>query len=109
MYDKVLFQKGITKALEQWGKPDLVVSGGARGADTMGERWAREHKIPVTIFKPDWKLHGKKAGILRNADIIKEATHVLAFPSKSGRGTQNSIKRARDADMPLLVYYIEEH
>lgn len=80
--------------IKQGCMPELVVSGGARGADTLAENWARKHKIPLKIYKPDWQKKGKAAGILRNTDIVNECTHMVAFPSDTGRGTQDSIRKA---------------
>jgi hypothetical protein len=101
------FNKCITEVVELWGKPDEVVSGGARGADTLGEKWAQANGIPTTIYKPDWTKYGKRAGIIRNIDIITRASHVIAFPSKSGKGTQHSIKLAKEQSKKLLVYWID--
>ena len=64
--------------------PEIIISGGAIGSDKMAERYAKIHNIPVLILVPDWKKHGKKAGILRNTDIINESTHVIAFPNDKG-------------------------
>ena len=86
---------------------DLIVSGGAKGADTFGEKWAKENNVPTKIYYPDWKTYGKAAGILRNKDIIDAATHVIAFPSKKGRGTQNSIKRAKEQCIPTKVIWMD--
>ena len=105
--DAELFDNGIRKAIEIWGEPHEVVSGGARGADTMAAQWARHNGIKIREFRPDWQKHGKAAGIIRNKNIIGAATHVLAFPSKSGKGTQNSIKLAKDRGKPLIVYWID--
>jgi len=57
-----------------------IVSGGAKGADSLAERYAKEHGIKMVIYEPDWESYGKKAGIMRNTDIINHATHVIAFP-----------------------------
>ena len=57
----------------------LLVSGGAKGADTLGEQYAKENNIPTKIFLPDWNKHGKAAGFIRNTDIINEAELVVAF------------------------------
>ena len=46
-----------------------VISGGARGADTLAERWAKENNIPIKIFKANWDVYGKSAGFIRNADM----------------------------------------
>ena len=101
-----VFQEGILQVIEQWGVPSSVVSGGARGADTIGEQWARDNNIPITVYKPDWKKHGRAAGMIRNADIIARATHILAFPSSTGSGTQDSIIRATRANKPVISLYI---
>jgi hypothetical protein len=58
---------------------DLMVSGGARGADSLGERYADEHGIETFIFKPDWTKHGKAAGMIRNKDIVDACDVLIAF------------------------------
>jgi hypothetical protein len=101
------FDKWIKESVDLWGTPEEVVSGGARGADTLGEKWAQTNDIPTTIYKPDWIRYGKRAGIIRNVDIITRATHVVAFPSKTGKGTQHSISLAEEQGKKLLVYWID--
>lgn len=64
-----------------------VVSGGARGADACGERWASKRNIEVTVFHADWKIFGKSAGPIRNREMAKYAQAVALFPG--GKGTEN--------------------
>jgi len=52
-------------------------------------------------------MYGKKAGPMRNKDIIENATHVLAFPSKKGKGTQHSIKLAEDYQKPIEIFWVD--
>lgn len=108
--DQARFDTWIKEAiaLPNWGVPAEVVSGGARGADTLGERWARANSIPVTVYTPDWMTHGKAAGPIRNRDIINRATHVLAFPSHQGKGTQNSIELAVKQNKKLITHWIDD-
>lgn len=105
------FKTIISKTLDKWNVKitdvSLVVSGGAKGADSLADLWATENKKVMKIFLPDWKKFGKAAGIIRNKDIIDECTHVIAFPSKKGKGTQNSIKRAKEANKIMEVYFID--
>jgi hypothetical protein len=86
---------------------DTVVSGGAKGADTFAEIYARERGLDVIIFKADWNRHGRRAGFLRNHDIVNECDRLVAFwsDSRGGKstGTQHSIRLARDNDKPTLV------
>ena len=106
--DQSRFDVWMTDVVELWGMPTEVVSGGARGADTLGERWAKKNNIPTSIFRPDWIKYGKAAGPIRNRDIIAQATHVVAFPSRRGRGTQHSIGLTRkDLKKKLQVYWID--
>lgn len=77
-----------------------VVSGGALGADLDGEIWAMSRDIPVKRFVPDWKMHGKAAGPIRNRLMAEYADAVVLFPG--GRGTDSM---AREADRCDLVVY----
>ncbi len=72
-----------------------MVSGGAKGADSLGERYAKEHNIPCIIYKPDWNTHGKSAGFLRNKDIINACDIVVAFWDGKSKGTEHSIMLAK--------------
>ena len=82
---------------------ELVVSGGAKGADILGERWAKENGIPTLIFKPDWNKYGKRAGFIRNEDIIKNSDFVVAFWDEVSKGTQSSIDLAIKHDIPVRI------
>jgi len=80
-----------------------IISGGARGADTLAERYARENSIPIEIIKPDWSKLGKKAGILRNTAIIEKSDIVIAFHDGQSPGTADSIKKSIKNNKQLFV------
>lgn len=71
--------------------PDEIVSGAAKGADTLGERYAKEHNIPLTLFKADWEQYKKAAGHIRNAEMAEYADTLVAFFDGSSRGTKNML------------------
>jgi ribA/ribD-fused uncharacterized protein len=81
-------------------KPSAIVSGGARGADSLGKKYADEHGIPTEIFPAIWHPQGedgpmdKGAGMKRNTDIIKAADAVLAFWDGDSTGTIDSINKS---------------
>jgi hypothetical protein len=81
----------------------LLVSGGAMGADSLGEQYAKLNEIPTKIFYPDWKTHGKKAGFLRNTDIIKESELIVAFWDGKSKGTLDSIKKTEELNKNVLI------
>jgi hypothetical protein len=77
-------------------KIEKVISGGARGADTLAIQFAEKHKIPLLEFKPDWAKYGKGAGLMRNTQIIDNADIVFAFPTATSKGTRDSIRKAKE-------------
>ena len=55
-----------------------VMSGGARGVDTLGEAWARTHKIPIRRVPADWQRYGKSVGFRRNEAMAHVADALIA-------------------------------
>jgi|JI9StandDraft_1071089.scaffolds.fasta_scaffold123601_3 hypothetical protein len=84
----------------------LVISGGARGVDTFAVDWAKSRGIPWDIKWPDWNTHGKKAGFLRNAQIIDEADICIAFWDNVSKGTAHSIGLAKKKGIPVKIFRI---
>lgn len=84
-------------------KITLVVSGGAKGADSLGERWAYENKIETLVFLPDWDKHKKAAGFIRNEDIIKNSDCCIAFWDEKSKGTAHSISLCEKYDKPYKI------
>ena len=83
---------------------DTVVTGGAHGADQFAEIYARERGLAVIVYRADWAQHGKKAGLLRNHDIIGDADRVVAFWDEASTGTQHGLRLAAEAGKPALVF-----
>lgn len=102
-----------------------VVSGGASGADALGERWAAENGIPVKKFPAEWdnlkqpgavikinswkKKYNANAGFFRNEEMIKyiskehpECRGVIAM--EGGPGTSSTIKLAKKYDIEVYIY-----
>ncbi len=74
---------------------ELVISGGAPGADTLAKRWANENGIEFIEFIADWDKYGKAAGPIRNEFIIKACTHVACFWDGKSPGSKNAIDLAK--------------
>ena len=80
-----------------------IVSGGARGADTLAEQFARENNLQMIVFKPDYATHGRAAPFIRNSAIIEASDAVIAFWDGSSAGTLDSIKKAKKMKKPVTV------
>lgn len=74
--------------------PDLIIQGGATGADGLARIWADETGTQVVTLDADWEKHGKVAGPIRNKEMIlaNPDAIVVAFPG--GKGTENCVKTA---------------
>jgi len=90
----------------------MIVSGGARGADTLAVEWAQENGFPYLVFPARWKdpvtgQHDRGAGFRRNHNIIKVSDVVIAFWDGVSNGTKHSIELAKQLGKPVKVYSFE--
>lgn len=93
-------------------KPIEIVSGGCSGADSLGEFYANGNDIPVKIFPANWTKYGRKAGPIRNKqmiDYIKDYRDkaVLAFVSKNSIGTKYTVDMAKKNGIPTFIVEYE--
>ena len=104
--DEVLVHNLITAFFNKHTefKPKRFVSGGAKGPDTFGEHWADKHNIEKHIIKPEWYKYGKRAGFIRNEDIIKECDVCLIFWDNVSKGTQHDIQLCKKLHKPMALW-----
>lgn len=81
-----------------------IVSGGAKGADSLGAEYAVDEHILLTEILPDWDTHGKSAGIKRNFKIIDLSDIVIAFWDGKSPGTKHAIEYAERTNKKVLIY-----
>lgn len=95
--------KMLTKTLDHLKKPFEVVCGEAKGADSLGKRYANENELKVHSFPADWNTHGKSAGYKRNEQMAEFADACIAFWDGKSRGTKHMIDIATRKGLKLLV------
>ena len=86
----------------------VLIHGGARGADTLADDWARGlgiERLAFPVTDQEWKLLGKRAGHVRNQRMLDlgKPDGVIGF--KGGKGTQDMLFRARLAKLPVWEPY----
>ena len=101
--DKILSRKAADPTEEI-----VIVSGCAKGADTLGERYASERGYQVLRYPAQWDKYGKSAGYRRNKEMAEVSNACIAFLSltSENRGTKNMISTA--LKMNLLVREVKE-
>lgn len=82
---------------------DLIIQGGARGADEISAAWGSFNGVPVETYNADWENQGSFAGPARNKRMLDEGRPdlVIAFPG--GKGTANMMRQARKAGVEVIV------
>ena len=84
--------------------PIEIISGMAKGADTLGIRYAEEHKLTMVLSPANWKKYHRMAGILRNMNMLVTATHLVAFWDGKSHGTKHMIEIAKAKGIPVWIF-----
>ena len=112
--DYALLEQTLEHILDKQIEPVELVSGHAKGADLLAERFAKENDLPIHIIKPDWKTYGRAAGPIRNRQMLdyamEELSLVVAFWDGKSKGTKNTINTAKSLGIPveIILFSLEE-
>lgn len=105
--DYALLEQTLEHILDKQIEPVELVSGHAKGADLLAERFAKENDLPIHIIKPDWKTYGRAAGPIRNRQMLdyamEELSLVVAFWDGKSKGTKNTINTAKSLGIPVEI------
>ena len=85
---------------------DTIISGGARGIDTLAAMYARKHGMKLLEFRPDYATFGRGATFVRNRLIVDMADVVVAFWNGKSRGTKYTIEYAKKKYVPVILIRI---
>lgn len=88
--------------------PSLIISGGAKGADSLGEQWAATNGVAVRRFKAEWNKHGRAAGPVRNSLMAKLADVAVVFWDGESRGSADMIEQMRKLGKRVEVVRFNE-
>ena len=80
-----------------------IVSGMARGVDTLGIRFAKENNIPVKEFPAEWKVYGKAAGYKRNFQMATYSDGLIAIHANNSKGTGHMINTMLEMSKPVFA------
>lgn len=106
--DYAVVDQWLSHLLKEKSFEDVeIVSGGALGADSLGQRFAENNWIRVKIFRADWVKHGKSAGPIRNRAMAEYADALVAFWDGKSRGTADMIKVAKKKGLAVRVVRYE--
>lgn len=97
----------IRRLIEALPSDAVVIEGGAGGADFLAGRIARERGLTVQVYLADWQKYGRRAGPIRNAQMIAEGrpteAHGYRMPGRSP-GTDNMTAQLVRAGIPHEIH-----
>lgn len=94
----------IDKRVQELPDECIVIVGGAKGVDQIAEKAALRHGHSVSRHEADWETYGKRAGIIRNLQMLDaKPSLVIAFWDGASRGTKHTITEARRRGIPVEV------
>jgi hypothetical protein len=80
-----------------------IVSGTAKGADKMGEHYAKLKGFTVKQFPAEWDKYGKSAGYIRNKDMADYADILISFWDGESKGTKHMIDLATERNLSIHI------
>lgn len=99
----------ISECLINLSNIDLIISGGAKGVDTIAELYAKNHNIKTKIFHPNWEKYGKQADLIRNSDIISKCEICIIIWDGESLCTKNDIDLCDEMRKPCYVFDISKN
>ena len=81
----------------------VILSGGCKGTDMLGERYAIENGYEIRKFVANWDKYGKAAGPIRNEQMAIEADYIICFWDYKSRGTKSMIENAKKYSKPYKI------
>lgn len=79
-----------------------VISGMAKGVDTLGELWAHYNNIGCHLCPANWKKFGKSAGYIRNTEMAEIADALIVIIAGESRGSTHMLKIATEKGLQVF-------
>lgn len=103
-FDNFIFLMNCIDFLLEESEEVTIISGGARGADNLGEQYASMRGIEVMRMPAEWDKYGRSAGYIRNEEMAKVATHCVIFWDGVSRGSKHMMDLATKYKLTTRVY-----
>lgn len=86
-----------------------IVHGGAIGTDLIADSWAKAHNLETVIYKPNYKVYGKHAPLVRDEEMVEFADVTIAFWDGKSKGTKYTFDFAKKIGRKVIIHLIQEY
>lgn len=104
--DYTVLKQHLQNYLNKYGHSLIIVSGNAKGADLLGERYARENQLRCEVYRANWSLYGNAAGPIRNKKMSEICDEVIVFWDEVSRGTSSMISCTKNLNKQIQIIKI---
>lgn len=98
-----LEQQILAPTLEAWGIPDALILPAEGDSSYALQSWAQTRDIPVQLIASDWAKQGRRAGLLRDATIQREATHFVLLQGPRSNALSQLAQRLTRKGRPVVI------
>ncbi len=91
------------------GLPDAIITGDATGVDALARLYAHEHKIDLSVFPADWEKYGRKAGYVRNNDMVNACDRAIGIWDGKSPGALITMRLLDESKSPSTVIVITDN
>ena len=86
-----------------------IVHGGAIGTDSIADSWAKANNIETIVYKPNYKIYGKRAPLVRDEEMVEFADVVICFWNGKSRGSKYTCDYAKKIGRKVIIHLIQEY
>jgi hypothetical protein len=101
-HDEAFLLRALADLELKYGDVELIVQGGATGADYYARVIAEELGINLVTMMADWATHGRAAGPIRNRQMLESYPDAVVLAMPGGRGTDNCVRQALQRGMRVV-------
>jgi hypothetical protein len=93
----------LAPVLEAWGIPDELILPAEGESSYVLQAWASRTNIPVRLVSADWIKNGKRAGMMRDSIIQRDATHFILLQGPRSVALTNLAARLHRKKRPVVI------
>ena len=86
-----------------------IVHGGAMGTDAIADSWAKANNLETVIYKPNYKVYGKRAPLVRDEEMAEFCDVIICFWDGKSRGSKDTCDYGRKIGRKVIVHLIQEY
>lgn len=102
-------QLNISRYIKNIDKIQKIVHGGCRGVDSIADPWAKANDIEAVVYKPNYKVYGRRAPLVRDEEMAEFCDVIICFWDGKSRGSKYTCDYGRKIGRKVIIHLIEEY